>query len=186
MTAVGIAASYFFFMRSAPSSLDPGVEVAPGFPTLAATSSQSFDSSPLEAERVPPVGYKEYRNTTHRFAVFYPEDISVHEFDEGGYAHTTTFQNEKTAQGFQVFVVPYSDTRVSGERFKMDAPSGVMKDPKNLYVDGAFATMFIGENSFLGPTREVWFIHGGYLFEITAPLSLSDWLGTIMSSWQFI
>ena len=107
-------------------------------------------------------------------------------FDEGSGASTIIFQDVTSAQGFQIFIVPYSTPQVSIERFKMDQPSGVMQEPHDLNIDGAFATMFVGKDQLLGPTREVWFIHGGYLFEVTAPHSLDEWLGTIMLTWRFI
>ena len=34
--------------------------------------------------------------------------------------------------------------------------------------------------------REVWFIHGGYLYEVTTYKELDTWLGSIMQTWKFI
>ena len=152
----------------------------------AATGTAEAAQGPLLPPRQAPAGQKEYRNTAYRFSLFYPEDLTVQSFDEGNGASTITFENDKTVQGFQIFIVPYSAPQVSTERFKKDEPSGVMQQPLPLAIDGANATAFFGSDQVLGPTREVWMIHGGYLFEISAPQSLDDWLGNIMLTWKFI
>lgn|SRR3989344_6749506 len=158
---------------------------APGF---FGTSTDAIAPAPVELlpPRTPPAGAKEYRNTTYRFSLFYPEGLGVEEFDEGGGARTIIFQNPERGQGFQIFIVPYAAPQVSMERFKKDQPSGVMQDPHDLKIDGAIATLFTGKDAFLGDTREVWFIRGGYLFEVTTVKALDEWLGNIMLTWKFI
>lgn len=174
-------------LRGEPEGAASATEVtdaAPGFVT--ATSSAPAAAGPLAPPREVPAGMREYRNTTYRFSLFYPSDLSVKEYDEGGGAQTITFQNPATIKGFQIFIVPYSDSQISQARFRADAPSGTMQSPQPLSIDGALATMFIGSNIHIGPTREVWFIHGGYLFESTAPQSLDNWLGAIMTTWAWL
>ena len=46
--------------------------------------------------------------------------------------------------------------------------------------------MFFGSNSIMGDTREVWFVHGGYLFEVNTYKDLDSWLSQIMQTWVFI
>jgi hypothetical protein len=82
--------------------------------------------------------------------------------------------------------VSYAATQVSTQRFKQDDPSGVMQSPKNITIDGAVATSFFSTNATLGDTAEIWFLHGGYLFEVTAPKSEADWFSQIMTTWQFL
>ena len=55
-----------------------------------------------------------------------------------------------------------------------------MQGPMDLSLNSALATMFFGRDPLLGDTREVWFIHGGYLFEVSTPKMLDEWLGNIM------
>ena len=42
-----------------------------------------------------------------------------------------------------------------------------------------------GERLRMGDTREVWFIHGGFLYEVTTYKQLDSWLAPIMQTWQF-
>jgi hypothetical protein len=46
--------------------------------------------------------------------------------------------------------------------------------------------MFYGNNAIKRDTREVWFIHGGLLYEVTTYKQLDSWLAQIMQTWQFI
>lgn len=153
-------------------------------PTSGAVSTTS--ARVLKPPREAPVGFHEYRNEHYRFALFYPSDLAVNLHDEGTGASTITFQNTDSGKGFQIFILPYAAPQVSTERFKKDVPSGVRKESVNVTVDGAFGTMFLSEQSLLGPTREIWVIHDGYLFEISTLKPLDSWLQSIMASFQFL
>jgi hypothetical protein len=185
--------SYFIYAHFSASSLPqpissspaPTNEVvpAPGFTSGGATSTEVAAN---DTPRTPPAGTLEYRNPTYRFSLFYPDTLSVKEFDEGGGASTITFQNVSTVQGFQIFVVPYGAPQVSTARFKEDEPSGVMQQPLDVTIGGVSATSFYSTDANLGDTAEIWFIQGGYLFEVTAPKSLAPWFSQIMQAWEFI
>lgn len=38
----------------------------------------------------------------------------------------------------------------------------------------------------MGDTRELWFIHNGYLYEVATYKTLDAWLAGIMQMWQFV
>jgi hypothetical protein len=61
-----------------------------------------------------------------------------------------------------------------------------MQQPTDVYIGGVKATMFFSSDALLGPTREVWFLHGGYLFEVTTYKDQDQWLAAIMSTWQWL
>lgn len=153
-----------------------------------APTASSSDVSPVEQGAEPrqiPTGYLEYRSDTYHFSLFYPGNLSVKTFDEGGGASTITFQNVQTAEGFQMFIVPYNGTQISSERFKKDEPSGVRDNPQNITINGVPAVSFFSANLNLGDTAEVWFIRGGYLYEVTSLKPLAEWFSNIMQTWRF-
>src|SRR3989344_6886771 len=163
--------AWYFFRPGTPPAPAPEVsppspaeslEAAPGFASATGTVAAA-PAGPIAGPRQAPAGHKEYRNTTYRFSLFYPQDLTLHEYDEGGGASTITFENAETVQGFQIFIVPYAGTQVTSAQFKGDVPSGVMKDPLNITIDGATATSFFSENALLGETAAIWVIRGGYL-----------------------
>jgi hypothetical protein len=155
---------------------------APAFVLSAAAQATSTAST---EPRTPPRGYTEYQNTTYGFSLFYPSDLSLSVSNGGGDSETIVLQDVKTVRGFQVFIVPYSGTQVTEQRFLEDEPSGVSDDLQNITVDGAAAAAFYSTDPDLGDTYEAWFIHGGYLYEVTTLKPLASWLSQIMETWQF-
>jgi hypothetical protein len=137
-------------------------------------------------ERAAPAGEKEYRSDAYHFSLLYPENLSVHEYPESGGAITVTFEDVDALQGFQVYIAPFAEQHVTEERFAADEPSGVRQDPKDITVDGAVGAAFYSWNDTVGDTSEVWFIHGGYLYEATSIKPLDAWFREIMSTWKFI
>src|SRR3989344_3604219 len=123
----------------------------------------------------PPLGLREYKNTQYKFSFFIPEKFNLEEFNEGKDAQTIVFQDIENVLGFQIFVVPYKNSRVSQERFLKDVPSGVRKNQNEFYIDGVLATAFYSTNSFLGETFEVWFIKDNFLYEITTLREKDAW-----------
>jgi hypothetical protein len=90
-----------------------------------------------------------------------------------------------TNVGFEVYVTPYSGTQITEQEFKLDEPSGVENQPTHVTIDSVPATMFYGSNSVMGDTREIWFIHDGFLYEVTTYKQLDSWLAPIMQTWHF-
>jgi len=92
------------------------------------------------------------------------------------------FQDQTNGQGFDIFIVPYDEPKITQATFLMDEPSGVMNDPQNITIDGAPATEFFSTNAAMGASAEIWFLHGGFLYEVTAPQPLDSWLLQIMQT----
>ena len=171
--------TYFF--------LGGGAVTAPEWGNLGAASSTMARGALGTGEaRVAPAGQKEFHSEQYGFSLFSPADLAVQEFDEGNGARTFVFGDAAREKGFQIFVVPYGPEQVDRERFLKDSPSGVMKEPLDVLIDGAKGTIFFGRNSIMGDTREAWFIHGGFLYEVTTYKDLDAWLGGIMQSWKWL
>ncbi len=159
----------FFFYVVAPALRSDKNTPATGFASLLA-----------------PAGTREYKSMLFRFSLFYPKDLQVKADDYEGSATTIVFENAEGNKGFQIFIVPYKENQISAERFKMDVPSGVIKDKSDILIGGAPATMFYSTNAVMGDTREVWFIKNGFLYEVTTYKELDAWLSGIMQTWRFL
>lgn len=129
---------------------------------------------------------REYQSTAYHFSLLYPEELIVNERSEGGGATTITFQNIEKSEGFQIFIVPYSEPQVSEQRFRQDEPSGVRESLKSIVVGGATGGAFYSKDATLGDTREIWIVHGGFLYEVTTHKTLDTWLAGIIQTWKFI
>lgn len=128
----------------------------------------------------------EYQNLNYHFALVPKDGMEVLGFDEGGGAKTFIFENLENGAGFQIFAVPYADESITEERFKMDIPSGVRENMREMEVDDVTATVFYSQSFELGETYEVWFIKGSLLYEVTTIRSLESELDEIMKTWRFI
>jgi hypothetical protein len=128
-------------------------------------------------------GGKEYRNIDYHFSLKYPGDIPPQEWDEGGHALTVAFQKNAGEEGFQIYVAPINGTKIAEDRFLMDEPSGVRKDETKTSVDGTEALAF---HAAMGQTYEVWFIKGGFIYEVSTYKELEPGLNEILSTWRFI
>jgi hypothetical protein len=155
-------------------------------PLSLATIAASSTTSDTAATLVAPAGYFLYRNQQYHFSFYYPPNLKAHAFNEEGGAFTVAFQDPTANEGFEVYVTPYSATQITKARFKLDEPSGVMQEQADVRIDGVRATMFYGNNAIMGDTREVWFIKGGLLYEVTTYKQLDAWLAEIMQTWKFI
>ena len=128
-----------------------------------------------------------YKNTEYDFSLQYPKGLIIKEFDEGDGSTTIVFQKpDDILVGFQIYVTPYTESTITGDRILFDS-TGVIEDLKeeSLREDLLVAT-FRSEAPILGKTTEIWFIHGGYLFEITSTASLDTWLRDIIKTISFI
>lgn len=170
---------FLLYKKSSPTQVSNNTQLVTTS-LVATTTEQNLNS------RVVPDGMREYKNITYRFSLLYPQELVTSEHPEGGGATTITFQNIKKVEGFQIFIVPYVESQVSDARFKEDVPSGVRTNLTNITVDGVTGATFYSTNITLGETKEIWFIRGGYLFEVTTLKSLDAWLSDIMQSWKFL
>ncbi len=155
-------------------------EVATTFLTTA-TSTHTLLASATSTE-----GYLTYANQQYHFSLQYPPNLQVTTYGGGGQGLTVAFQDPSTNAGFQVFVTPYNQPQITKARFEMDEPSGVLENPTTIVIDGVSATMFYSTDARMGDTREVWFINGGLLYEVTTYKELDTWLAGIMMTWRFI
>lgn len=135
---------------------------------------------------VPP-GFKEYRTVSYHFSVLFPEVMEVKEYGGKGDSLTVIFvEPGGQRRGYQIFATPYNDPVVGGERFKMDNPSGVYREPQDVTIAGVRATIFFSVNTQIGETREAWFIRNGMLYEVNAKKEFDEWLSEQMQSWMFV
>ena len=128
---------------------------------------------------------QEYHNKARGFSLRYPAELSIKEHDEGDGTYTIVFEDTAGEKSFQIFFTPYMGNTITQSRIVKDVPSGKFSAPVDIVVGGGTpALMFFSEGS-LGRLREVWFLGGGFLYEITAHVHLDEWLSRIMSTWEF-
>lgn len=87
---------------------------------------------------------------------------------------------------FQIRISTFDEPGpITPERVLKDIPDTVITDPHTVQIGGAPALAFLSENAGLGATREVWFVHQGNLYQITAYAEMDEVLGGILKTWEF-
>ena len=152
------------------SQVPPGTAVAPS--TLKVRSA--------------PAGQKEYASATYKFSVFYPQELAATEYSEAIGGRTISFENADGSKGFQIYITPYGSSQIPQSRILYDTHNTATTPQEVVLADGTHALIFFSQGGALGKMREVWFVHGNYLFEVTTYADLDSWLSQIMHSWEFI
>ncbi len=150
-----------------------------------------IDTSVIQSEdkffnqQEPKDGFRVYQNLLFHFSLQIPEELGLREYSQGD-TSTLVFEDEKGEKGFQIFIVPYTGMEIDEKRMKMDLPRGVKDSGTEGVIDGIPARFFESENSLFGSMREVWFIHNGFLYEVSTFKDLDPWLADILATWKFL
>ena len=172
---LGIAALIYFYLH--PLKFAVALPAA-----VEASQSETYVS-----KRDVPPGFVEYARQNYHFSILLPETVTIKE--QGGTGDEPLMlvvQDPSSGYGFQIYAFPYNQPTITQERFKIDEPSGAMKQPQDVKVAGAKGTMFVSTAAPVGDIREIWFINNGIMYEVTTALTFDDWIRPIMGTWQFI
>jgi hypothetical protein len=128
-----------------------------------------------------------YSNTTYGFALDYPSDLAVDEYDEGDGARTIVFRKGQQDVGFQIFVTPLSGPPISKRDIQASDPKAQVPTIVAATVGTSVpAFTFLSTAPGMGPSRELWFSHGGYAFQVTTYPDRAVWVAVIFRTWRAI
>ena len=143
-------------------------------------SAKFLNTSPVSGDK------KRLQHPTYGFTVTVPNAMELERYEEGGNSETLVFFDTNDGIEFQLFVTPYDASEVTKERLALDIPSGDIREPQEIVLgNGLRAFMFLSHAPIVGDTREVWFIHDGYLYEATVAYELDSWLAEILNTITF-
>ncbi len=129
-----------------------------------------------------------YVNSSYGFSLIHPKNMSATTLDEED-GETILIQEKEGTKSFQIFIMPWDEpeyTVITPKRIKQDLLDFVVDDPKEaVLADGTHALLFWSKEDGSGKTREVWIIHGEYLYQISALADLDSLLARIMGTWKF-
>jgi hypothetical protein len=130
-----------------------------------------------------------YTNAKHRFSFKYPDGYTVREVATEG-ADTILIENDSTHQGIQIYMTAYTDadTTITADRVRREVPEMEVSNPQPLNIGAGTGVglAFEGNNqAFGGASREVWFIFGGTLYQISTYPEYDALLRAIFGTWTF-
>ncbi|MBI2624580.1 hypothetical protein HYW67_03785 [Candidatus Parcubacteria bacterium] len=136
-----------------------------------------------------------YTHPKPYFSFRYPAGFTVTALPPDDNGETVLMRNPNDQkQEFQIriseFDEPFDPAQgkpgpITPERIRKDIPDMAIDTPQTVSVGGENALAFLSRDDSLGNTREVWFVSGGYLYQITAYAEMDDLLGKILQTWEF-
>jgi len=147
------------------------------------------DQIEIEEKNAPTLGvdYDIYENIDYGFSIEHPVELETEVvYEDNG--QTILFQKPNEQIGFQIFITEFDGKEevLTSSRILEDLESAVIDNPQEVTIgDDIRALIFWSSASGIGKTREVWFIHNGFLYEITTYARLDSWLAQILSTMKF-
>jgi hypothetical protein len=167
--------------------------------TAQATEALSVDEEHISVPGVAEVEVKQvdqnrnrFYHPEHRFSLVYLSDMKVTNFFEG-FGEQILFQDESGDRWFQIYITSWDEgNNLSVDRILQDLPDLVIDEPQTAILGpkreagvGINVLIFFGYEEGIGDTREVWFVRGGNLYQITTYKRLDSMLVQILSTLEF-
>ncbi len=149
------------------------------------SNSETSDASNIKPSDIKPLNSETFSHTDPNFSLQYPKNISITKFEDG--ASETILLKDPQQKDTQIFISSFDeDIVLSAERIKKDLPKLVIENPTEVMIGGKVkAVSFTSTNNLAIPTREVWFVYNGYLYQISIPLEIESAIGEILKTWKF-
>ena len=141
-----------------------------------------------------------YIDSQYKFSFEYPKHFTATKFSEGESGNTILVQYREQSEqvstsinkypkgaSFQIFIAPFDEPGpLTKERVLEDLPDLIIKNPEQRVLkNGEVALMFFSQESSIGETREIWFIHNGFLYQISTYKELDSLVAKILETWKF-
>ena len=194
-----------FFMRGGKLDNVPAL-----FSTFSKNSDNNADKDAKTENTAHAGDWEKYEDPAYGFHFEYPKGLNVSSFSEdtgdtiliqgqissaeGASSESQNTQSQST--GFQIFVSPFDELvdetpkapgPITKERILDDIPDMKITGEQTVMLErdkSISALIFFSEDD-IGKTREVWFVHEGYLYQVTAAPGFDEILSQIMATFGF-
>jgi|GEM_PF-890987 len=190
--AVGGAAVYYVrgLLKFASESADSEAN-------LAGRSGQSADktaiisgASPETIAEIAKYQFtEEYTSPVYGFSFKYPKDFTVTAVPDGTGAEAVLVQNPAKNIGVQILITKNDepDSDMTEAAIRQNIPDLKISDFQEVLIGaGRKGLAFTSDNeAFGGASREVWFIFGGYIYQISTYAETDEFLKGLFGTWRF-
>jgi len=143
---------------------------------------------------------QEYSHPTYHFSFKYPEGLTVSTIPSAeGQGETVLVESADSKAGVQIVISPYGpDTDITEAMIHSDIPELKISDAQELLIgEGRKGLAFMSDNPAFcaspepcvkegnGKSREVWFVFGGNLYQISTYAEQDEFLKRLFGTWQF-
>ncbi len=127
-----------------------------------------------------------YTHPRYGFTLEFPNELAIERHPLGTASEVIVFEQEGEKRGFQIFATPYVGESITEERLQQDVKGGKIEEPAEVIIgDNQRALVFWSTDPSVGRLREVWFIHKGFLYEVSTYAEFDQWLGGVLQTWKF-
>ncbi len=197
ITLLSAGALWFTAVRGGPipaEHLPPSADTAALAPAISPSPPPEVSAHAAPSPQTPAAhlatgipATKRYTDPEFDFSFDYPAGHTVTAFwDETGYAILVSKPNSK--EEFQIYIKTYDDSGpVTPEQILGDDPSFLVSNPKTINFPGipVSALAFSSRNEQIGPSYELFFPYGGYLYHLTTYDGSRSILISTLNSWRF-
>lgn len=155
----------------------------------ASASNGASGATPAAIAEIPTYQYTEtYTSPTYKFTFKYPKDFTIQEIptDTG---ETIIVQNIPMKIGVQIVISKFDgpDIDLTQDYIQTQVPDMKITESQELLVGANRKGLaFLSDNeNFGGKSREVWFVYGGNLYQISTYAELDPFLKGLFGTWQF-
>ena len=132
-------------------------------------------------------GWEGYAHPSLPFAFAHSKELVSNTFQDGE-SEIVLLQGSDPNQEIQIVARVFDEPGpLTVERIRRDVPEMVIDEPQNVFIGSAQipALLFWSSDASLGRTREVWFVQGEYLYQVTTKAENDELLAGIMETWTF-
>jgi len=130
-----------------------------------------------------------YTNPNYKFSFKYPKEFKISEMPDVSGGTAILVQNIAKDLGVQILITPFEDVDfdLTADLIRQDIPDMKISEPQEVIIGSSRKGLaFVSDNeAFGGKSREVWFIYGGNLYQISTYSELDGLLKGIFGTWQF-
>ena len=149
-----------------------------------ATKLPAFLSEAIEGSNTPVSAGARYTHTDNSFSFSYPEGFTPKLQSDGEDGEVVVLENGEI--GVQIAIVSFDeDIALTPERIKQDLPDLTTERTEIVSIGGAQAVAFKSTNASTASSNEVWFVHAGKLYLVSAPSGSEALVSGIIKTWKF-
>lgn len=131
---------------------------------------------------------KTYQNKKYGFSFRYPEGYTVTNVpDDGTGGSILLIQDKAGKAGVQISISPFDEPNAILTPNRVEQEAGItVESPQDVLVgESGKGLAFIGKGTDFGTSREVWFVFGRTLYQISTYIELDELLKNILRTWKF-
>ncbi|MDO8594907.1 MAG: hypothetical protein Q7R93_05380 [bacterium] len=194
----GAWVSYSPFLKGSTASSQEGFKSSASLPAQAGEDlSTSFSKGGISqgdigAEEIAKIQASDftetYKNAKYRFSFKYPEGYTVRSIpDEATGGDIVLVQDLAGKAGVQIALSPFDEPNAVLTPNRVEQEAGItVESPQDVLIGKSGKGLaFIGHGTDFGTSREVWFVFGTTLYQMSTYIEWDELLKNVLSTWQF-